>query len=205
LFIRGLQVAAADKGFHNVQIRTEHHRNGAIFRGHPNFRKKGQWNDWAMFNWAGGHGRLPGEIECFVDLSSAPANFYVQFGGIRVKRGVYAVIESTHYEPDEQDKDDEDDDDDAEEDEDKPPKSEMFRPITKDLDPDAAEEQPMLYLADVESIVSTCCVFPDIGSDNRFRYYVMTPRSEWSNLFKKWLMQQHYLDGDQMEASDEEE
>ena len=38
----------------NLVVRTEHRRNGEVFRGHPNYRGKGAWNDWAVFDWGKG-------------------------------------------------------------------------------------------------------------------------------------------------------
>jgi hypothetical protein len=52
----------------------------------------------------------------------------------------------------------------------------------------------MFFLADVESIVDTACVVPDIGSDHINKYFLVTPRSEWSDLFQEWLVDAHNLD-----------
>lgn len=168
-------------GVPQFDIRTEHKRHGQIFRGHPNFRKNGQWCDWAIFNWGHRDGQLPGEIWAFVDFSEAPANFSVNFHQCRVQRGIYALIESTTYCDDDW-------------------PSSMFTPITKDLGNDG---QPVFYLADVDSIVGTCCVVPDIGHKDHFRYFEVRPRKEWSGEFIAWLMQVHAHDEDNM--SDDED
>jgi hypothetical protein len=140
-----------------------------------------------------------------VDLKDAPGNLNVQYGGIHVRRGVYAVIESTQYEPDPPPPA-------AAAAQGQPPrpppfKSSMFTPIIKDTEvgQDGISLRPKFYLADVESITGTCCVIPDIGSANIFRYFVLTPRKQWSSLFVKWLKEPHYLDQQVMESSDEDE
>jgi hypothetical protein len=176
-----------------IDIRSEHKRNGQMFRGHPNFRKKGMWNDWAIFDWGphnGGH--LLGEIWCFVDFSDLPADCHFQYGDSYVQRGVYAVIESSYYE-DEQDDYEEPDIANGER------KSDLFRAIRKERNGGA----PMYYLADVEAIVATACVIPDIGSDCPVRYFRVTPRAEWSDYFIKWIKEVHLHEVEEMESDEE--
>ena len=79
-----------------IDFRTEHVRNGQIFRGHPQYRKQ-QWNDWAIFDWGVKGGHMPAEIWCFADLRDLKEGVSVKVGDCNVKRGVYAVIESGCY------------------------------------------------------------------------------------------------------------
>ena len=182
----------------DLDVRTEHKRGSQIFRGHPNFRQTGMWNDWAMFDWGKGYGKLPGEIWCFVDLSEAPANFKTSFAGCNLTPGVYAVMESSKYCTNLDDNGKEIN------------YSEMFTPIVKEMpkpDSDDDENDGQLpdrkfYLANVESIVSTACVTPDIGSDNISRYFLLTPRKDWPKLFTTWLDQPHTHEAEEMKAAD---
>ena len=36
----------------NLKLFTDYRRDGIIFRAHPNYKKNGSWNDWAMFRYA---------------------------------------------------------------------------------------------------------------------------------------------------------
>jgi hypothetical protein len=165
-----------------LKIHTEHKRNGQIFRGHPGFRTdKEMWNDWCIVDWGPGNGELPCEIWCFVDLTMLGDNNSVKIDDVVIQKGIYAVAECTQ----------------------KPENtfmydtnSDMFKPIYKDshLDADNMFESRMFFLADVESIVDTACVVPDIGSDHINKCFLVTPRSEWSDLFQEWLVDAHNLD-----------
>ena len=173
----------------DIDIRTEHQRNGVLFRGHPNYRKNGQWNDWAIFNWGRGYGKLPGEIWCFVDLSLAPDGFSTHFAGVRLRKGVYAVIESSKLCPNIDGKGEQEN------------TSELFIPYikeAKELNEDGTINKRKFYLADVESIVAAACVIPDIGHKNKLRYFMLTPRKEWAGQFVKWLNQPSHIDKEQM-------
>jgi hypothetical protein len=189
-----LQEKVHEKGIAGpIDIRSEHKRNGQIFRGHPNFRNKGMWNDWAIFDWARNGGKLPGEIWCFVDFSDLPIACHFKFGENYVERGVYAVIESAVYEDQQPDYQVEDIASGER-------KSDFFRAIRKELGPIG---RPKFYLANVESIVDTACVIPDIGSDCCVRYFLVTPRREWSDHFIRWLNDTHKQDNEEMRDDDE--
>ena len=175
----------------DIDVRTEHRRNGQLFRGHPNFRKNGQWNDWAIFNWGSGYGGLPGEIWCFVDFSRAPDGFSTEFAGCRIGKGVYAVIESSALCPNMDKNGDQEN------------TSEMFVPYVKEaeeLEEDGTIKKRRFYLADVESITAAACVIPDIGHDNKLRYFLVTPRSQWSSLFIQWLEQPFNIEEAEMNS-----
>jgi hypothetical protein len=77
-----------------LPMRTEYHRKGQIFRAHPNFRGLGPWRDWVLIDW-GQDGKLPGEIWVCVDLRELPDNVKIDFGGVCIQRGIFAMIESS--------------------------------------------------------------------------------------------------------------
>ena len=184
-----IKMACLDQtGLDNVNIRTEHHRGRTIFRAHPNFRGKGPWNDWAILDWGRDYGRLPVEIYCFLDNTNVPDDYSVQMpGGQLMQKGTYALVETAYYL-------------------DEPGwKSQLFRPITKDTHRPNNVDEPMLYLADVEAIVSTCCVIPDVGNDDIFRYFEVLPRREWSEEFIKWVKEPHGDDRNVFSSSSEDE
>lgn len=165
--------------FPELEIRTEHKRNGQIFRGHPHFRGQGAWNDWVMIDWGDGV-PLPCEIWCFLDLTELPEGVEVQIGEVIVEKGVYAVVESSNFLHVAEDA----------------TSSDMFNPIRKEVErnPDGSYEKRKFYLADVEAFVMPVAVIPDVGSEDKFRYFALSPRSEWCKTFKSWLDEAHHLD-----------
>lgn len=187
--LHAIKAACLDHtGIDNIQIRTEHHRGKTIFRAHPNYRNKGPWNDWAILDWGPQYGKRPAEIFCFLDNTNVPAAYSVELpGGQRLKKGTYALVETAYYV----------DDDDW--------KSELFRPMTKDTHVVNGKEEPVLYLADVDAIVATCCVIPDVGNDDIFRYFEVLPKKEWSKTFIQWVRAPHDDDRAVFSSSSEEE
>ena len=65
-FVGNLQRKLAKHGVENVTMRTEHARDGQIFRASPRFRDH-VWRDWVIVDW-GDEGELPNEIWGFLDL-----------------------------------------------------------------------------------------------------------------------------------------
>ena len=154
-----------------LEIRTEHKRKGQIFRGHPNYRQLGQWNDWVLIDWAE-DGHQPGEIWCFIDLSEMPDDATFVLAGVSFGPGVYAVVESSDYE-------------DA-----TTQKSDVLTPIVKTCEAkDAAGhvETRWFNLADVEAFLEPICVVPDVGAEDSCRYFHVQPRKDWAMMFKQWL------------------
>ena len=187
-FLADLQDHVGDDGITELDIRTEHRRMGKIFRGHPNYRGNGMWNDWAVFDWGKSHGQLPAEIWCFVDFSLEDDYWTSHYAECDLESGVYAVVESTIHCPDDDDK------------------SELFTPFVKQaklLAEDGSIAERQFYLADVESIVEVACVIPDIGSDNKCRYFQVTPREEWPIWFQQWLERPHRIDEEGMSDADD--
>ena len=169
----------------NLKIRGEHKREGTIFRGHPNYREK-PWKDWAMFDW--GNEELPGQIWCFVVIDFNPKirdesgdYVFVHHGGICVKRGTYAVIESSMYDQRDQEK----------------LKSDLFIPIKKEVvrrKHGCTNWKRKFYLADVEAISNPLMVIPNIGGRLGLEYLLMKQQREWVKMFKEWLDKSHDLD-----------
>ena len=158
-----------------LRILTLHKRQGLIFRGSPCFDGK-PWRDWAMFDWGGEDGVLPGHIWCFVVIKSVPgdANTALQHGGIDLVPGSYAVVETANWE------------DNARE----VAKSGIFRPIKKVVKQKQAAARGWkrrFYLADVEAITKPCIVVPDVGGREGIEFFVVKNRSQWAKDFQCWL------------------
>ena len=163
-----------------MPIWTNHQRKGQMFRGHPNFRGKGPWRDWAWIDWGGDYGKLPCHIWCFLELERMPkGRDALEYGGICLKDGTYAVVETSKIEEDVQELG----------------SSDLMMPVNKDavMDGKGEVQQRIFYLADVEAIVDPCCCIPDIGGPKN-RYFVVKPRNQWSDLFIKWIEDPHNLD-----------
>lgn len=162
-----------------LPIFTEHVRDKQIFRGHPRYRDNRAWNDWVLVDYGGEP--VPSLIWCFVDLQCLPAGTSFNQDGISVDKGIYAVVESTSWQP--------------EVDEEHPDyqmKSSLVRSCVKDAktwepnDPTKIKER-QFYLANVEAFVSPIMVIPDVGSDHKSKYLAIKARQEWSDMFVEWL------------------
>jgi hypothetical protein len=184
-FLYSLQVAIQEEGHHLagglLTICTEHKRDGICFRGHPDFRGDGQWNDWALVDWGRGYGKTPAEIWCYVDLTEQPDAFRMVFRDSRLQKGVYALVETSHYvempvvcglEV--------------------PLVSETFKAFDKDVaHNEDGSVRRTFWLADVNAFVEPIAVVPNIGHPNKVQYFEMVPRKKWSDLFIKWLKEPH--------------
>ena len=163
----------------SLAILTEHRRNGMVFRGHPNYRGKGGWRDWVWVDW-GHDGALPAHIWCFVRLEGMPrGKNAIMHGGILLKDGVFAVVETVTLE----------------ENEDEIARSDLMVPVLKDvaLDVDGNAGERLFFLADTEAFADVCCTIPDIGGPPN-RYFVVKPKNKWADLFIIWLNDPHNLD-----------
>ena len=190
-FLYDLQVLLSDQlGGDPLPIFTHHRRGDHIFRAHPNYRGKGAWRDWVWIDWGRNYGQIPCHIWCFVKLEclgnerKAP-----QHGGITLNQnGVYAVVESSEMEPDD----------------DEVGRSAIMLPIRKTivLTPDGAVAKRHFYLADVNAFVEPCSVVADIGGPPN-RYFVVKPRPKWSIDFLSWVRDSHDLD--EMDDLDEDD
>ena len=163
-----------------LRILTEQQRGGVTFRGHPNFQGRGFWRDWAVVDWGAGYGKIPAHIWCFVELPAMPTGgSTIKFGGITLKKGVYAVVESAAY--------------DAVEDTTKI--SDLFTPMTLEVEALDADDHVTrrFFLADTDAIVGPCIVIPDIGGPPN-AYFQVKNRSQWKDEFVYWLRQPHKHD-----------
>ena len=172
-----------------LPIMSQHQRGSHTFYGHPNFRSSGPWKDWALIDWGTGWGILPSHVWCFIGLRNMPkGNQKLEYGGVTLQDGVYAVVEVADYV-----KDDE-----------AAAQSDLFIPLeleVKGMDADGDVEGRRFYLANTEAIVGPCCVIPDIGGPTN-AYFQVKPRREWSDMFVTWLKEPH--NQDVMLFSDEE-
>ena len=175
----------------NLQIYTMHTRNDQIFHGHPNYRGQGPWKDWVIVDWGAGHGQTPCHIQCFVDLSDGQlAGKKIKHGGITLENSVYAIVEGSTYENNEEEA----------------KRSDLFVPLLKDVDGVVGDDVQgrLFYLADTRAFTKPCCVIPDIGGPPN-RYFLCRPRTEWPSLFTKWLDDPHNIDYISDEESSDDE
>ena len=174
-----------------LPIFTEHKRGDIIFRGHPNYHGEGPWRDWVLIDWGRGWGTLPSHIWCFVDLTGFKSGSKsVEYGGIRLEKNVYAVVEVGQYVQIG----------------DEALQSDLLVPLHKEvqgIDEIAREVNGRkLYLAPTGAFVGPCVVIPDIGGSPN-AYFEVKPRRKWANEFVDWLKSSH-LD-DTMEFSEAEQ
>ena len=167
-----------------IMVHTEHKRDSVVWRAHPNYRGTGQWKDWVMVDWGPGYGVLPAHIWCFVDLTMFNSGTEtVEFGGISIKSGTYAVVECAEF--------DEDTELIAE--------SDIFVPISLEIAGVRTDEDGKrttirkFYLADCEAFHGPCSVVPDIGGE-RNAYLQVKPRREWASIFTDWVKEPHSQD-----------
>jgi hypothetical protein len=169
-FVAGLQ-NIVEYSIGSIAVRTEHSRNGETFRAHIKYRGD-VWRDWVEVDWGDEWGKLPNKIWGFVDLSYVPEEINEHYGGLDLKPGVYAIVESAAYY-------------------DAGPAlqtSEMFAPIRKEVGKivNGCVTEMKFYLADVEAFVAPLAVIPDIGGLPN-DYLVVKNREEWKEDFEAWL------------------
>ncbi len=109
----------------------------------------------------------------------------IEFGGIYLAEGTYAVVESATYDTDFDAK-----------------ASDLFTPITVEVDGWDKDGTVIrrFFLADVNSIAGPCIVIPDIGGP-RDQYFQVKNRSLWATEFQNWLRIKH--EEDEMEHTEE--
>ena len=171
-YVEKLQDKVARYTMDKIVVRTEHKRNGEIFRAHPKYRG-GVWRDWVDINWGDAVGILPGKIWGFVDFTKLPAKNRIRISGLhQIEPGVYAIVESATYSTNQTEID----------------KSEMFVPVIKDvgLMVDGVVSKLRFYLADVETFVAPLTVIPDIGGKSN-EYFKVKNRINWREDFEAWL------------------
>ena len=127
------------------------------------------WRDWVMIDW-GNNIILPGQIWIFVDFRDVPQNLLYE-------PGIYAVIESSDHNEDEEEND----------------LCELFVPYIKETDgiDEEGNIKRKFYLVDVESFHEPTVVIPDIGNENPAAMLRLRPKYEWSDQFVTWLGSEH--------------
>ena len=142
------------------------------------------WGDW---------GSLPSHIWCFVDLEALNLDIpKIEFGGVMVKPGMCAVVETAILEENNGDESIQTEG--------------LHTPILKDdvvADADGFVKKWVFYLVDAAAFEEPCCIVPDIGGPMN-SHFVVCPRREWMSVFTMWLEAPHKDDGD-MQMSDDEE
>ena len=98
-FLGGLHALVKDY-VKTLCLYSIHKRQDIIFRGQGKYRGK-PWRDWAIVDW-GKEGKLPCKIWGFVNLAGISQSIRVDYGGIRVKPGMYAVVETAVFTQDEE-------------------------------------------------------------------------------------------------------
>lgn len=175
-FIQELQTKVLGKdSTDSLPVWTVHCRKGQIFRGHPNYRGKGPWRDWVWVKYDG-YGPTACHIWCFVVLENMPTGRdTVEHGGIALKNGIYAIVETAALE--------------SESEANTAFKSDILAPIYKrelEVNEDGTVGERTFYLADTEAFLEPCCVIPDIGGPCN-RYFIVQGRNYWAAMFLKWV------------------
>jgi hypothetical protein len=167
-----------------LPIYTNHQRGDVTFHAHPNYRGNGPWKDWAVVDWGAGYGQLPCHLHAFVELKGMPmGRGTVEYGGIRLKDGVFAVVEEARV------------------DETELGRSDLFVPYIKTVQGIEASGVTgrTFFLAETDAIVRPCAMIPDIGGPQN-RYFMVKPRPDWVKEFIAWLNRPHHED-DMTEAT----
>jgi hypothetical protein len=167
------------ENYGKLKIRTQHKRNGIIFRANP-FYRKSNWRDWVLVDYGRSHGKLPTEMWCFLDFSDLkPGTVDIEWGGMRLKSaGVYAVVEvacCSHCREE-------------------IAKSAIFLPLSKETRRRTKEGgggwKRQFYLVDVEAFVEPMVVVPDVGG-KRNAHFHMKSRHLWVEQFEQWVKDPH--------------
>jgi hypothetical protein len=134
-------------------------------------------------------GKYPAQIWGFLDLMGLPRGTSVALsnGAGAVGQGVWAVIESCNYVPAIKGE--------------RP--SDIFKRIILDTTTLDAEGNPVerkFYLVDVATFVAPLIVIPNVGS--KCEYLMMTPKAQWAEDFKRWMLAPHSLEVEEMKEED---
>jgi hypothetical protein len=124
-----------------------------------------------------------------------PKTVKVNFGGVIIQKGIFAMVESsTHIQDPEE-----------------IAASDLFIPLQKEadsIDGNGFVTKRKFYFADVEAFLEPLCTVPDIGSNPKCKYFQVKPRRKWADDFTSWIMEPHYndvidVDDDEMEDDSE--
>ena len=151
---------------HELEIFRAHKRGDELSRGHPNFRGKGLWRDWAWVIY-GNDGKFCYHIWCFVVIPRVPGN-RISYGRTWLEEGTFAVVETSKNGkllPGER-------------------TSELIMPINKDahLNIDGHVTENIFSLANMTVFITPACVVADIGGPPNI-YYMVEPQDNWVHVF----------------------
>jgi hypothetical protein len=167
-------------------IYTRIKRGDQSFRAHPNYRGLGPWRDWAWFQYER-IGKFLMHMWCFVVIPDMKGK-RLDYGGIRLKEGVYAAAEGSKMVAAERNFQSMD----------------LIKLIEKVVV--IGHEQNIFEkkfeLADTDAIVAPACVVPNIGGP-KHQYFFIDPRENWAGHFLNWL--RYDFDDDDMVITDDEE
>jgi hypothetical protein len=175
-----------------LPVFTEHKRDGVMFRGHPNHRGTGPWQDWVQVDWDD-YGVLPSRIWCFVKLAMHLGPETIEYGGISLTSGTFAVVEVAEYEQDPEEPEQIRTNRKGRDLEPGRLDSDLFVPLlleTEESDVSKGDINRKFYLANTDAFVAPCCVIPDVGGDAN-RYFFLKSRSNWVPEFVDWLEAPH--------------
>lgn len=170
-FVIGLQELFPKLYPDGVMLRSEHTRDGTIFRGNASYQGK-VWRDWVLIDWSS-DGELPCKIWGFVDLTDIQGPTGLSYGGLdEIEGNVYAIVEAGFYVNAPQGA----------------PTSTIFSPIKKEVGAWQGQKVSKLqfYLADVDAFVAPLTVVPDIGGKPN-DYFAVKNCSAWREAFVSWL------------------
>lgn len=188
-FVSGLQ-DAVNGYIPSLTMSSLYTRDGVIFRADVDHHGR-IWRDWILVDW-GSYGALPCKVYGYVDLSSLPPDLTganrIRAGGLdNVAPGVYAIVESVVLSDEENN-------------------SDLMVAMTTEVShiADGRVAKLRFYLADVEAILDTCIVVPDIGGPPNSYFWLKSP-DDWANIFEAWLDAPHQNDVIEEEESEDEE
>jgi hypothetical protein len=167
---------AVDNGYLKAPIKffTQHNRNGIIFRADPQFHKitKNPWYDWVKVNWGNKkEDACPAKLLLFMEVSVSDFTQPFKFGNSYIESpGSYALAYSLAENVEE-------------------PAHLDSRLVTygKIL---SENEQPILYVFDVNSITDTCVAVPYHPKDTVItanEWLFFKSKDEWYNLFVDFM------------------
>ena len=158
---------------------TEYHRKSCIFRAHPNFRGKGSWYDWAMFQWETDDGYIdvPAQIIMFLTIPDSKAPFVIDNRLPINQGGLYALVESCE---------------------------DVMKPISKsnrifDIqskkttmvnrrgNPRKEISDKCIFLVHVDTINNPIAAIPNMGKEDDVEYIILRPCNQWYKGFSHFI------------------
>ena len=158
---------------------TEYKRKQHIFRGHPNYRNKGNWYDWAMFQWKTDNGYIdvPAQIIMFLTIPDSKTPFTIDNRIPINQGGLYALVESCEN---------------------------VMKPLTSknrifDIqsktttlvnrrgNPRKEISDKCIFLVHVDTINNPIAAIPNIGKEDDVEYIILRPCSTWAKGFSNFI------------------